>query len=177
MLTAYNGGRIINLGQIELDLRLDSGDILRNQSFIVSSSNRTPLLGANIVLPDNEELVIDKKAENVVIQGVKVALLGRVPVGENELSVGSVLVSTSDQSQTIMAKTNYVIPAKSTAMIPAKMKLMPSTSNFLVEDQVVHRFIHGQRFILPVARALYGSEQYDYFRIKVVNSSTLKFIS
>ena len=171
MLTAYNGGRIVNLGQIELDLRLDSGDILRNQSFIVSSSNQTPLLGANILLPDNQELVIDKKAENVVIQGMQVALFGRVPVGENELSVGSVLVSTSDQPQTFTAKTNFVIPAKSTAMIPAKMKLLPSGTNFLVEDQVIHRFIKGQRFILPIARALYGSEQYDYFRIKVVNSS------
>ena len=171
MLTAYNGGKIVNLGQIELDLRLDSGDILRNQSFIVSSSNRTPLLGANILLPDNQELVIDKKAENVVIQDVQVKLFGRVPVGENELSVGSVLVSTSDLPQTVIAKTNFIIPAKSTAMIPAKMKLLPSSTNFMIEDQVVHRFKKGERFILPVARALYGAEQYDNFRIKVVNSS------
>ena len=171
VIRAYNGGLISNLGQISLDLRFDNGDIIRNQTFLVTSSNRTPLIGTNILLTENQKLVIDGQSNTVVIRGVSVQLHGRVPVGENELSVGSVVVSTSGDEQIVLAKEDFVIPAKSMAVVPAHIKLPPESSNFLLENTLATRFSSGRRFVLPVARALFQADQYSNFPVKLLNCS------
>ena len=171
VIRAYNGGLISNLGQISLDLHFDNGDTIRDQSFLVTSSNRTPLIGTNILLTENQKLVIDGKSNTVVIRGVSVQLHGRVPVGENELSVGSVVVSTSGEEQIVRAKQDFVIPAKSVAVIPAHIKLPPESSNFLLERNLTTRFSRGKRYILPVAMALFQADQYSSFPVKILNCS------
>ena len=126
MLRAYNGGQISNLGQIKLDLEFDNGEVLRDQEFVVTSSNRTPLLGTNILLPNKNKLVIDTAASTISIRGHVMAIHGSVPTGENQLAVGSIKIESSDQPQKVISKEDFIIPARSTAFIPAKMKLLPA---------------------------------------------------
>ena len=175
-IRAYNGGAISNLGQISLDLRCENGEIIRDQMFVVTSSNRTPLIGANILFPDKSKLVIDTDSNTVIIRGVTVPLHGRVPAGENELSVGSVIISTSGACQNIVAKERVIIPAKSMVMVPGKIALLPESSNFMIESGPCCRFIQGRRFILPVARALYESWQYGNFPVKILNASDTEIV-
>lgn len=171
MLRAYNGGKISNLGQISLDLKFDNGKVLRDQEFIVTSSNRTPLLGTNILLPDKDKLVIDTEASTITIRGHVMAIHGSVPTGENQLAVGSIKIRSSDQSQKVISKEDFTIPAHSTAFIPSEIKLLPSSSNFMLIGQSATRFVGGKRHVLPVAKTLYDSEQFAGFTVQLVNTS------
>ena len=171
VLRAYNGGKINNLGQISLDLEFDDGKVLHDQEFVVTSSNRTPLLGTNILLPDKDKLVIDKEASTISIRGHVMAIHGSVPTGENQLAVGSIKIESSDQSQKVISKEDFMIPAHSTAFVSAKLKLLPSTSNFMLVDQSATRFVDGKRHVLPVAKTFYDSEQFAGFTVQLVNTS------
>ena len=175
-IRAYNGGSISNLGQISLDLQFENGEVIRNQMFIVTSSNRTPLIGSNILFPENNKLVIDTKLNTVMIQDVTIPLHGRVPVGENELAVGSVVIATSGDEQIVKSKTKVIIPARSMVIVPGQVELLPDSSNFLLDSGPAGRFVHGQRFVLPVARAIFRAEQYSCFPVKIVNCADSEIV-
>ena len=103
-------------------------------------------------------------------------LHGRVPVGENELAVGSVVISTSGDEQMVKAKTKIIIPARSVVIVPGTVELLPETTNFILESGPACRFIRGQRFILPVAKSIFRAEQYHVSRSKLSTVLILKLL-
>ena len=164
-IEAYGYGKINNLGILKLDLHLESLDnrtvILRNQSFFVTSSSMTPILGNDILFAGDENLhIIDKVGEMAIIGGEKVKIYESIR--PKAKIVSDIKIVRMDKLP-VFAKMDTVIGPNTESIIPVYMKTKPHNATFLVEPQILNRF--------SVGGGLYNKSQFQNFPMRIYNAS------
>ena len=170
-IIAYGNQKVANLGQIQLDISFDGGVVLEKQDLLVMGPGIMPVFGTNILFGRGGSFAIDKEKLQANLQGHEIEIFTEAIVDKKMNVLQSVNVRDSAENQVIVSMEKVQIPAMSEVILPAKIKLPPRTTHFLVEDQAVFRFERGERHSLPVARGLYCSNQFQIFPIRLVNSS------
>ena len=170
---AYGDQKVTNLGQIRgLEAEFDENAVFSNLDFMVTSENTLPIIGLNILFgtgPEYGDFKVDLNKMEAIISGKTVRVFRQPEVHDAAVVLSAVNVVKSSSSQKMKLVDKSTIPARSEAVIWAKMDFPPDAENFMVTKTELTRFISGARYILPVANAVYNDNQFDGFPLRVIN--------
>ena len=172
-LVAYGDQKVTNLGQIRgLEAEFDENAVFSNLDFMVTAENTLPIIGLNILFgsgPDFGDFGVDLNRMVATINGKAVRVFRQPELNDTAVVLSAVNVVKSSSSQKIKTGANTIIPARSEAVVWAKIDLPPDAENFMVNTTKITRFISGSRFTLPVANAVYNANQFDGFPMRIMN--------
>ena len=166
LLQAYNKGCISNLGSLDLDLTFEAsgnknqGVTIPNQTFLVTSTSMTPIIGLDIIFAGKEQIFnIDKAKSSALIGGKNVQIYDSI---EPKARILSKVTICTREKQPVFSSDSITIGPNSEAVVPGYIKCFPTSQNFIMESQL----IFGK---LVIQGALYEKEQFCNFPVKMIN--------